>query len=71
MLGALRAITARAAPGQRAGLVAAYFIASSLAFSVLVVIAGVATTHVGLHRSAARRCARSEDARGCSMKGTT
>jgi MFS family permease len=56
MLGALRTISARAAPGQRAGLVAAYFIAAYLAFSVPVVIAGVAATHVGLHRTALAYC---------------
>jgi MFS family permease len=56
MLGALRTISARAAPGQRAGLVAAYFIASYLAFSIPVVIAGVAATHVGLHRTALAYC---------------
>jgi MFS family permease len=57
MLGAFRTITARAAPGQRASLIAAYFIASYLAFCVPVVIAGVATTHVGLHRTALVYCA--------------
>jgi pimeloyl-ACP methyl ester carboxylesterase len=57
MLGAFRTITARAAPEQRASLIAAYFIASYLAFSVPVVIAGVATTHVGLHRTALVYCA--------------
>jgi MFS family permease len=57
MLGAFRTVTARAAAGQRAGLVAAYFIASYLAFSVPVVAAGIATTHVGLHRTALVYCA--------------
>ena len=52
MLGTFRTITALAAPGQRAGLIAAYFIASYAAFSIPVVAAGVATTHVGLHRTA-------------------
>ena len=52
MLGAFRTVSALAAPGQRAGLIAAYFIASYLAFSIPVVAAGVATTHVGLHRTA-------------------
>jgi hypothetical protein len=56
-LGALRAISDRAAPGQRAGLVAAYFIVSYTAYSIPVVIAGVATTHVGLHRTALAYCA--------------
>ena len=57
MLGAFRTVTALAAPGQRAGLVAAYFIASYLAFSVPVVVAGVAITHFGLHRTALVYCA--------------
>jgi MFS family permease len=52
MLGTFRTITALAAPGQRAGLIAAYFIASYAAFSIPVVAAGVAATHVGLHRTA-------------------
>jgi hypothetical protein len=57
MLGAFRTVSAQAAPGQRAGLIAAYFIASYLAFSIPVVAAGVATTHVGLHRTALVYCA--------------
>ena len=57
MLGAFRSVTALAAPGQRAGLVAAYFIVSYVAFSVPVVIAGVAITHFGLHRTALVYCA--------------
>jgi Major Facilitator Superfamily len=56
MLGAFRTISTRAAPGQRAGLIAAYFIASYTAFSIPVVAAGVATTHVGLHRTALVYC---------------
>ncbi len=56
MLGAFRTISALAAPGQRASLIAAYFIASYLAFSVPVVVAGVTTTHVGLHRTALAYC---------------
>jgi hypothetical protein len=56
MLGALRTISALAAPGQRASLIAAIFIASYLAFSVPVVVAGVAVTHVGLHRTALVYC---------------
>ena len=39
------------------GLIAAYFIASYTAFSIPVVAAGVATTHVGLHRTALVYCA--------------
>jgi hypothetical protein len=57
MLGTFRTISALAAPGQRAGLIAAYFIASYAAFGIPVVAAGVATTHVGLHRTAAVYCA--------------
>jgi hypothetical protein len=56
-LGAFRTVSARAVPGQRAGLIAAIFIVSYLAFSGPVVIAGVATTHVGLHRTALVYCA--------------
>jgi MFS family permease len=56
MLGAFRAISALAPPGQRAGLIAAYFIASYVAFSIPVVVAGLATTHVGLHRTALVYC---------------
>jgi MFS family permease len=57
MLGSFRTISALADPGQRAGLIAAYFIASYLAFSIPVVAAGVATTHVGLHPTALVYCA--------------
>jgi hypothetical protein len=56
MLGAFRTISTLAAPGQRAGLIAAYFIASYTAFSIPVVIAGVATTHFGLQRTAPVYC---------------
>jgi hypothetical protein len=51
-LGAFRVITALATPGQRAGLLAAIFIVSYLAFSVPALIAGVATTTFGLHATA-------------------
>jgi hypothetical protein len=57
MLGVFRTISTLAHPGQRAGLIAAYFIASYTAFSIPVVIAGVATTHFGLHRTALVYCA--------------
>jgi hypothetical protein len=57
MLGTFRTITALAVPRQRAGLIAAYYIASYTAFGVPVVIAGVAVTHVGLHRTALAYCA--------------
>jgi len=57
MLGAFGTISAQAAPGQRASLIAAYFIVSYTAFSMPVVAAGVAATHVGLHRTALAYCA--------------
>jgi MFS family permease len=52
MLGTFRTVSALAPPGQWAGLIAAYFIAAYIAFSVPVVVAGVAITHFGLHRTA-------------------
>jgi MFS family permease len=52
ILGAYRILTRLAEPGQRASLIAAIWIVFFLAFSVPVVIAGVATTHFGLHRTA-------------------
>ena len=52
MLGTFRTVSALAVPGQRASLVAAYFIVSYVAFSVPVVAAGVAITDFGLHRTA-------------------
>jgi hypothetical protein len=55
-LGALRSVSAQASPGQRASLIAAFFIVAYLAFSVPVVVAGVAVTHVGLHRTALVYC---------------
>ncbi len=56
MLGAFRTVSARATPGQRASLIAAYFIMSYAAFSIPVVVAGVAITHFGLHRTALAYC---------------
>jgi hypothetical protein len=50
-------VSARAAPDQRARLIAAIFIVCYLAFSVPVVVAGVAVTHVGLHLTALVYCA--------------
>ena len=41
-----------ATPGERAGLLAAIFIVAYLAFSIPVLIAGVATTKLGLHSTA-------------------
>ncbi len=40
MLGTFRTISALAPPGQRAGLIAAYYIASYTAWSIPVVVAG-------------------------------
>jgi MFS family permease len=51
-LGCFRIVIALAAPGQRAGLLAAIFIVSYLAFSVPALIAGVATTQFGLRPTA-------------------
>src|SRR6202035_665489 len=47
-----RVIIASATPGQRAGLVAAFYIVGYLAFSVPALVAGVATTTFGLHSTA-------------------
>jgi predicted MFS family arabinose efflux permease len=54
--GAYRLVVARASPDGRASLVAAIFTLSYLAFSVPAVIAGVATTHYGLHDTALVYC---------------
>jgi MFS family permease len=54
--GAYRVLVARSAPNGRAGLIAAIFTVSYLAFSVPAVIAGVATTHYGLHATALVYC---------------
>jgi hypothetical protein len=56
-LGAYRTLTPLAGPGQRAGLIAATWIVWYLAFSVPVLIAGVAITRFGLHRTAMVYCA--------------
>jgi MFS family permease len=50
--GAFRIVVAVAPPAERAGLIAAIFAVSYLAFSVPAVAAGVAITHVGLVRAA-------------------
>jgi MFS family permease len=50
-LGAYRILTLLAGPGQRASMIAAIWIVYYLAFSVPVVIAGVAATHFGLHQT--------------------
>jgi MFS family permease len=54
--GAYRLVVARASPDGRASLIAAIFTLSYLAFSVPAVIAGVATTHYGLHDTALVYC---------------
>jgi hypothetical protein len=51
-LGAFRTLSALAGPGQRAGLIAAIFTVNYLAFGIPALIAGVAVTHFGLHRTA-------------------
>ena len=51
-LGSFRVLSALASPGQRASLFSVIFIASYTAFSIPVVIAGVATSHFGLHLTA-------------------
>ncbi len=51
-LGAYRILIPLASPGQRASLISASWIVFYLAFSVPVLIAGVAVTHFGLHRTA-------------------
>ena len=56
LLGANRILIPLAAPGQRAGLVAAIFIVNYLGLGLPVVIAGVATAHFGLHRTALAYC---------------
>src|SRR5580658_98775 len=56
LMGVNRILIALAAPAQRAGLIAAIFIVNFLGLSIPVVIAGVATAHVGLHRTALTYC---------------
>ena len=50
--GSFRMITALAKPDDRSGLVTAIYIVGYLAFSIPALIAGVATTHFGLHPTA-------------------
>lgn len=47
-LGVFRTLSALAPPQQRAGLIATIYVVAYLAFSVPVVIAGIAATHTGL-----------------------
>jgi hypothetical protein len=56
LLGVNRTLIALAAPGQRAGLIAAIFIVNFLGLSIPALIAGVATAHIGLHRTALAYC---------------
>jgi hypothetical protein len=51
-LGAYRVIMARAAPSDRAGLIAAISTVQYLAFGLPALIAGIATSHFGLHDTA-------------------
>ena len=51
-LGAYRVIMARAAASNRAGMIAAVSIVNYLAFGLPALLAGVATTHFGLHDTA-------------------
>jgi len=56
-LGSFRVLSALATPGQRASLISAIFIAAYTAFSVPVVIAGLATSRYGLHGTGLAYCA--------------
>ena len=51
-MGAYRATVAAAAPHERAGLITAIYIVSYLATGIPAVLAGVATSHYGLHKTA-------------------
>ena len=51
-VGAYRVIMARAAPSDRAGLIAAVSVVNYLAFGLPALIAGIATSHFGLHGTA-------------------
>jgi hypothetical protein len=48
-LGAFRTLSALAAPAERAGTIAVIYVVSYLAFSIPIVIAGVATTRFSAH----------------------
>jgi MFS family permease len=56
LLGVNRILIPLAPPGQRARLIAAIFIISFLGLSIPALIAGVATAHFGLHRTALAYC---------------
>ena len=51
-LGAYRVIMARASASNRAGLIAAIYTVNYLAFGLPALIAGIATSHFGLHDTA-------------------
>lgn len=51
-LGAYRVIMARAAASNRAGMIAAVSIVNYLAFGLPALLAGLATSHFGLHDTA-------------------
>ena len=51
-VGGIRVIMARAAPSNRAGLNAAVYVVDYLAFGLPALIAGIATSHFGLHDTA-------------------
>jgi MFS family permease len=56
-LGSFRVLSALATPGQRASLISAIFIVAYTAFSVPVVIAGLATSRYDLHGTGLAYCA--------------
>jgi hypothetical protein len=56
-LGSFRVLSALATPGQRASLISAIFIEAYAAFSLPVVIAGIATSRFGLHGTGLAYCA--------------
>jgi MFS family permease len=56
-LGSFRVLSALATPGQRASLISAIFIVAYTAFSIPVVIAGIATSRFGLHGTGLGYCA--------------
>lgn len=51
-LGAFRHLTALALPHERGALVSTLYVVAYLAFSLPVIVAGVLTTHLGLHATA-------------------
>jgi hypothetical protein len=56
LLGVNRTLIPLAPSGQRASLIAAIFIISFLGLSIPALIAGVATAHLGLHRTTLDYC---------------